>query len=293
MTTSARRFWNRATESGRDLPGLLLVVLLIALPMAWVIGYSLLYSLGGIGYLSKGWTLDYWRRAFPQDGIGASLLLSTTVAAVVTLLGSAVALCVLLIAPEMRHRRTLLALLCLPLATPVSVVAFFTLQLLANGGFFARLAFHAGLIRTPGDFPPLVNDRWCVGIVLAHLFTTVPMLTLYFSQLWTTARVDRYCELAESLGASRRTARLCVALPLLLRRGRSLIVLVFLWTLGSFEIPLLLGRQSPQMFSVMASRRAGVFDLTQRPAAFVLATVYFLLVSGLLMLSLRWRKSHD
>ena len=45
----------------------------------------------------------------------------------------------------------------------------------------------------------------------------------------------------------------------------------------AYEIPLLLGRQSPQMFSVLTQRHFGQFDLGQRPEAFTLAVTYLLL----------------
>jgi len=94
------------------------------------------------------------------------------------------------------------------------------------------------------------------------------------------------------LGATRWQARQQVALPMLLSRGRPMILLTFLFNLGSYEIPLLLGRQSPQMFSVLTQRRFGQFDLMQRPEAFVLAITYFLLVGLGLRLLLSWRKPH-
>ncbi|MEZ6090221.1 MAG: hypothetical protein R3C05_19780 [Pirellulaceae bacterium] len=54
--------------------------------------------------------------------------------------------------------------------------------------------------------------------------------------------------IAESLGASWWDSRWRAALPMLLSRGASMIMLLFILTLGSYEVPLLLGRQSPQMF---------------------------------------------
>jgi hypothetical protein len=43
--------------------GLGLLLAGIVAPMAWALAYSLLYSLGGIGLLSDGWTLRHWRSA--------------------------------------------------------------------------------------------------------------------------------------------------------------------------------------------------------------------------------------
>lgn len=293
MTNFARRSSKTADNAGSDALGLLLLLSLVAGPIAWVAGYSLLYSLGGIGYLSPGWTFRFWQSALSSGGLQGSIMLSLAVAAAVAAIATTVSLGVVLWKPELGQRPLWLGLLCVPLATPVAVAAFMVAVLLGRGGLMARVAYHWELLDGPEQFPILVNDSLAVGIVLAHLFSAGPLLLLYFSQLWTTVRAERYCQLAESLGATRWQARTRVALPLLLRRGRALILFVFLVTMGSFEIPLLLGQQSPQMFSVLSYRRTGVFDLSRKPEAFVLATVYLVLVGTLLSLLLRGRGRHD
>lgn len=72
-----------------------------------------------------------------------------------------------------------------------------------------------------------------------------------------------------------------------------MLLLNFLWMLGSYEIPLLLGVQYPMMSSVLIQKRSGQFNLLQRPEAFVLATVYFAVVSIGLMLFLVWRRRDE
>lgn len=269
--------------------GLWLLFAAIVAPMAWALGYSVLYSTGGIGLLSQGWTLQHWRSALTSGGLISSLGLSLTVAAVSTSLASLGALGITLVAPPARGRQWLSILLCLPLATPAAVSALLAYQILSPGGLIGRLAFHTGAITSPSEFLPFVNDRWAIGIVVTQTLTAVPLLTLFFRGAWTTAHLDRFCRLAESLGATPRQARLNVALPMLARRGAPLMMLVGLWQLGTYEIPLLLGRQSPQMFSVLTQRHFGQFDLHQRPEAFTLAVTYLLLAVTGLLLFLRGR----
>lgn len=271
--------------------GLALLLAVIVAPMAWAFSYSVLYSIGAIGLLSDGWTLRHWRSALASGGLVSSLALSISVAAVVTTFSTLGALTITLVAPPPRSGRWLPALLCLPLATPAAIAALIAYQLLNPGGLFSRVAFHAGVVTSPTDFPALVNDRWALGIVLTQFLTSLPLLALFFLAAWTSARVERYCQLAESLGATPRQARLRVALPMLLRRGLPVVTLVFLWQLGTYEIPLVLGRQSPQMFSVLTQRHFGQFDLDQRPEAFTLAVTYLLLTAGGLLLLLLLRRS--
>ncbi|MFO1094415.1 MAG: hypothetical protein U0992_14090 [Planctomycetaceae bacterium] len=77
--------------------GLALLLVAIVAPMAWALGYSLLYSLGGIGLLSDGWTLKHWHSALASGNLAAAAGLSLAVAAVTTSLASCGALTVTLL----------------------------------------------------------------------------------------------------------------------------------------------------------------------------------------------------
>ena len=65
------------------------------------------------------------------------------------------------------------------------------------------------------------------------------------------------------------------------------LALLFAVVLGSYEIPLLIGSQSPQMISVLVLRRYALYDITQKPEAFIIALLYTLLVLGLVGTALR------
>ncbi len=279
-------------QCGHRLPRIF-ALLVLAAPVAWIVGYSLLYSTGAIGLLSDGWTTKHWRTAFLSGNALISLAYGGGVSFVVTLLSTSISMSFVLLVPETRRSQWLTSLLCVPLAMPAIVLAFLIYQLLNPGGLLARLCVTAGLIEAPAEFPVFVNDSWAVGIIVAGILGQCPALILYLLKLWSTTRIDRYIRLAMELGASRRQARLQVAMPMLLHRSRSMLLLNFLWMLGSYEIPLLLGVQYPMMSSVLIQKRSGQFNLLQRPEAFVHATVYFAIVSLGLMLFLAWRRRDE
>jgi len=262
----------------------------IVAPMVWVLFYSALYSVGVIGLLNRGWTLRHWTAALTTGGLLESTVLSLSVAVVVTALASIAALGLTLTFAGSESAGRVTALLCIPLGTPAAVWALISYQVLNPGGLLSRMAFCAGWVGSTADFPVVVNDRWAIGISLTQTLVSVPLLTLLFLGTWHAAGVERHCRLAESLGATRTQARWRIALPMLLRRGAPVISLVFLWQLGSYEIPLVLGRQAPQMFSVLMQRHFGQFDLEQRPEAFALAVCYLLLAASVLVLLLKLRR---
>lgn len=282
------RSWDAASCEQRV--GLSLLIVLVAAPIGWAVGYAALYSFGLIGLLSQGATVQHWSAVLTSGLLLQSVLYSLSIAGVSTLLAVAAALLAVCLYPELRRSRFHMALLVIPLATPPTVIALVTYQWFNPGGVLARIAWACGTLKTPSDFPALVNDPWSIGLVIAQSATTFPLLVLFLLKSWTSSRIDRYCQLALSLGASERESRWQVALPMLVHRVRPLVLFTFLVNLGAYELPLILGRQAPQMFSVLTQRHFGQFDLTQRPQAFALALVYLALVSfGVLLLTSRRR----
>jgi putative spermidine/putrescine transport system permease protein len=65
-----------------------------------------------------------------------------------------------------------------------------------------------------------------------------------------------------------------------------MLLLTLLWNFNAWELPLLLGQQSPRMLSVLIQQSSGQFVLEERPQAFVNAVVY-LCLAGLAV----WRLS--
>lgn len=271
---------------------MLLLTTLIAAPLFWVAGYSLLYSVGAVGRFRSGWTTEHWIHAFSRQQIGVSLLYSATIAVLVVGLGTTLALGLSVLLSERQHQRRVFFALSVPMATPVAVTAMMVYQMLNPGGLVARIAYWIGWIQSPSEFPVLVNDVWSVGIVAAGLFGVVPLLTVFFLRTWSSAKIDSFLYVAEGLGAKRWQSLLWIAVPMLLRRSRSMLLLLFLMQFGSFEVPLLLGQQTPQMISVLTQRRFGQFDLMQRPEAFVIASTY-MVVMGAGVILLQKLRRHD
>ncbi len=261
--------------------GLLLFLALAVLPIAASLLYALLYSLGLAGLLREGLTARSWLAVLGSREIWESVALSAAVAAAVVALTAALGLALTLAFPGRLDRGLLGHALYLPLALPGAVAAFFTFQMLTGGGVVARALLRLGLLRGPAGFIPLVQDRWAVGIVLTHTALAAPFFALLFARLYESERVEELAALARSLGASSRQCRWRVAVPLLLHAAGTNLALLFVLVLGSYEIPLLLGRQAPQMLSVLTMRKFASFDLAQKPEAFVVALLYTAAVMAL------------
>ena len=176
----------------------------------------------------------------------------------------------------------------LPLAIPATVAAFLVLQFLSGSGLVARallwLGFGAAGDAGAGSLIALTNDKFAVGIVVAHVLIAVPFFVLLLAQTYKAQQIHKLNQVAAGLGTPKRSRLTRITLPILIRRVMPNTVLFFIYVLGAYEIPLLLGRQSPQMVSVLAMRKYARFDITQKPEAFVIAILYAALVAMALVL---------
>lgn len=275
----------RATSNLAGRLGLGLLGLLVALPIAFSLLYALLYSLGLAGLLRGGFTLAHWTRVLTSGEIWASFGLSLYVALVAVALTTALALALALALGEAVTRGPLAFALYLPLTLPGTVAAFLAFQVLSGGGLLARGLRTAGLLAPQDTLVPLVQDPLAVGIIAAHVGLAVPFFTLLFRELAASERLAELTTLATALGASRWQCLSRVAVPILLRRAASNLVLYFIVVLGSFEIPLLLGQSAPQMLSVLTLRKFALYDLSQKPQGYTVALLYsafvLLLLAGI------------
>jgi putative spermidine/putrescine transport system permease protein len=263
--------------------GLAAFLAVAVLPIGASLLYALLYSVGLAGLLAEGFNGRAWLAVLGGGEIWWSLLLSVWVAAAVVAAGTVAGLALALGFREKFDRGGALGMaIYLPLSLPGAVAAFFIFQILTGGGFVARVLLRLGLLSEPSHFVPLVTDRWAVGIIVAHTLTAAPFLALLFARLYESERVAELAALSQALGASRRQSVWRVEVPILLHAAGTNLALLFIVVLGSYEIPLLLGRQAPQMLSVLTMRKFALFDLRQKPEAFVVALIYTALVMALI-----------
>lgn len=155
--------------------------------------------------------------------------------------------------------------------------------LLSDAGFLARVF---GL--TDGGLPHFVGGPLWGAVIFEYAWKESAFVALVI--VGSLARsVGGLCDAAATLGAApwQRITRvvLPLALPALAVSG----VIVFVYTLGSYEVPWLLGAVSPEPLPVRAVRLFGSIDLDSRPMAMAAAIVSVLtglgaIIGGLALL---------
>ena len=231
-----------------------------------------------IGVVNEGFTLEFWREVFTSSTLGTSFLYSGIISAIGVFLSVSLALWVVLKFKESFSNKYLSFIIYMPLAVPGIVSAFFTYQLFAQSGLFARISYQLNWIDTAQQFPDLVNDNWGVGIIITFISLLTPFFILLYLNIYKDERIEELSQLSRALGANKKQIALKVSLPIMLKKSWVLIVLYFIFLLGAYEVPLILGQESPQMLSVLILRELKQFDLSKISEGYVMAVVYTVVI---------------
>jgi putative spermidine/putrescine transport system permease protein len=250
-------------------------------------GAVVLAMMRSIGLLGTGpqdgVTLDAYRRLFTDPEFARSLALTFHVAVTSTVLAIVLGIgAALLLRPLVRGRRIATTLFQLNLPVPHVIGAVAILALLGQSGLLARVAARTGVIEGPASFPALVFDPYAIGIIAQYVWKEVPFIGIVALAILRTSG-DELDETARTLGASPWQRLRHVTLPLLLPGVLSTSVIVFAFTFGTFEVPLLLGRSFPALLPVLAHQRYTDVDLAARPEAMAISVVITVLVLGVVV----------
>lgn len=253
-------------------------MLFTAVPLLLGLGFALAYSLGLVGVLAKGFTTTHWEAVLGSYYFWRSLGFSVLVAALTIGLAVWIAMRIVLRWPRRFAVGAPSILIYFPLAIPAIVMGFFVFQLLSKGGILSRFAYQLGITDGLQAFPDLVNDQWGIGIIIAHFLMATPFFVILYSHLYEHENVSQLSQLAQSLGAAKKTVRRKVVIPILWQRSIATILLYFMFVLGAYEIPLLLGSQSRQMVTVLTIQKLQRYNLADIPQAYTISIAYSIFV---------------
>lgn len=257
-------------------------ILFAALPVLLGFGYALLYSFGLTGILSEGFTTEYWEKTLLATEFWKSLGFSLFIAAVVMTISLFFSLWIVISWTKNLYKGLLSYVTYLPLAFPAIVMAFFSFQLLSKSGFISRVIFNLGWIDDLSQFPDWTNDAYGVAIIFSLCLLITPFFIILYSNLYQNERIPELKALAQTLGAKKNQITTRIIVPILLKKSAFTIMLFLIFVMGTYEIPLLLGRQDPSMLSVFIIQKLQKFNLADIPQAYAVSVIYILLIATLI-----------
>lgn len=238
----------------------------------------MLLTLGlSLGHAISGLTWEHLRAVLANRDFTHSLTATLGVAAVATLfsnvIGAALAFALLNVqAGKEAVRRTLQ----LPVIMPHLVVTVIVFHLFAQTGVLARLAWWAGLIDNPNQFPLLVFDHFAIGIMLVYLYKQIPFVALLCTDALRGIS-HRFGEVAANLGANAWQVAAWIYLPLLWPTLMATTLITFAFAFGAFEVPFLLGTPAWRTLPV----EAYLLHINIDPTAQARAMVINVLITGI------------
>lgn len=217
--------------------------------------------------------LDAYRAVFADPAFLGALGLSLYIAITSTVISAAIGLgAALVLRHSFQGRAIAMFFFQLNLTVPHLVGAIGILYLFSQSGSFARLAFAAGMIAKPSDFPAMIYDPQAIGIILQYVWKEVPFIGMILLANMQSLGHD-FEQVARSHGANRWQAFWYVLMPMLAPALISSSVIVFVFAFGAYEIPLLLGQNYPAALPVLAYRSYVDVDLGARPQALAMGMV--------------------
>lgn len=234
-------------------------------------------------------TLDYYKEVLTRpDTLGSlkySLYIAFVSAFFAALFGTLI--CLLLV----RRNKTkggVMRIVQLPIIVPHVVVALFVVNILSQNGILARICAAFGLITEQQQFPMLIYDAHGIGVILAYLWKEIPFIVYFVLALMANIN-GRLGEAAVNLGASSWKAFTKVTLPLCMNTILSGFLIIFVFALGAYELPFILGATTPKALPIQAYLEYSSPDLRDRPYAMAIngiivlvslmaAVIYYILI---------------
>ena len=223
-------------------------------------------------------TLNYYKEVL--NSILFSLYIAGTSSIFAVIIGTLICMIIVINKKTIKIYERLVQI---PIVVPHVVVAIFILNIFSKSGLLARILSALGLISSQEQFINLVYDKYGIGIILAYLWKEIPFI-IYFAISIMANINDRLGEAAINLGASKCETFRKVTLPLCKNTILSGFLIIFVFALGAYEIPQLLGPTLPKALPVLSYIQYIHPNLQNRPYAMALNGIIILisLISALL-----------
>jgi len=154
----------------------------------------------------------------------------------------------------------------IPLILPHITVGFIVIIFFSRSGFFSSLSNYLGLTDSMESFPMVLYNKAGLDIILAGIYKETPFAVIMIYAL--LVKMDkRLIESAQMLGAGVTQIFIRIILPHIMPAVNTVFIILFVYNIGSFEIPYVLGSSSPGMLSIRIFDYFFRKDLAMRPYA--------------------------
>lgn len=227
------------------------VVALLLFLMVGGISGALLQSLGYFPFLGmKSFTLEFYKRVLCDRVFLSSFLYTLKICAVSSFISLALGVLLAKCLVEAGEGRWPF-FYKIPLIIPHVTVALFAVTFLSGNGVLARILHLCGVRGARGVFDSVLFSPSGAGVIAAYVWKEAPfvLLTVYALMGRISSRHEK---IAVNLGAGRVYAFFRVVLPMIMPAVLSCFVIIFSYSFGAYELPVLIGSTVPRALPVQA-----------------------------------------
>lgn len=247
------------------------VVALLLFVLVFGILGAFVQSLGYFPFIGmKEITLEYYTKIFTNSSFLKSLSFTLYISAISSIIAVVLGIIIASLIVSLKSKKEYIYKI--PIVVPHITVALFAITFLSDSGFFARILYSMGVKNAQEIFSNILFSSNGIGIILAYIWKETPYVML--TCLAVLKRLSSKHEMAAiNLGASKWYAFRKVTLPMLLSTILSVFTIIFSFSFGSYEIPMLLGATVPKAIAVQAFIEYQNPMMTNRPYAMAMNMV--------------------
>lgn len=171
----------------------------------------------------------------------------------------------------------------IPLILPHITIAFITVLFLSKPGILSRIAYHLGLIEEFITFPNILYSGKGFGIIIAYTIKETTFVILMVLGVLLKLP-ETQIQTSKMLGANKIQTFFTIIIPFIRPVIRISFIIIFLYSLGAFDIPYVMSESQPEMISVSIFNTYFKKDLIHRPEAAAELIILFC-VSLIILLS--------
>ncbi|MDU5080480.1 ABC transporter permease subunit [uncultured Tissierella sp.] len=267
-------------------PYLLLFPILFVLITIFVSGIimGLIQSLGyfkAVGLTE--FTLKYYKEVLTSKGFISSLRFSLYTSFTSSIMAVVCGVLLSYAILQVKGKKEMVeSLYRIPIIVPHIVSVLLVYNILSQSGILPRILYEAGLITDQSQFPSILYERNGIGVIIAYLWKEIPFVALTTYTILSKVS-SKLSDVAGNLGANKRQIFFYILLPLIISSVFSSFIIIFAFSFGAYEVPLLLGPTQPKALSVQAFIEYNNPVLANRPYAMV----YNILITSIALI-LTW-----
>ncbi|MCQ4922568.1 ABC transporter permease subunit [Tissierella carlieri] len=236
-------------------PYLLLFPILFVLVTIFVSGIimGLIQSLGyfkAVGLTE--FTLKYYKEVLTSKGFISSLRFSLYTSFTSSIMAVVCGVLLSYAILQVKGKKEIVeSLYRIPIIVPHIVSVLLVYNILSQSGILPRILYETGLITDQSQFPSILYERNGIGVIIAYLWKEIPFVALTTYTILSKVS-SKLSDVAGNLGANKRQIFFYILLPLIMPSVFSSFIIIFAFSFGAYEVPLLLGPTQPKALSVQA-----------------------------------------